>query len=108
MLEELFYQSLIYKFMFFGTPTKYTFTANDLKKTVDFLKKQKANFFLIGDSSIIYGLTERPSVNLVLWFHPGLTLPYVDSEAFSKYKYEVIQNIKKYRAKFLVIEGEMT
>jgi len=96
------------RFMIFDKPAKYTFTANDLKRTINFLKKDKANFFLIGDSSIIYGLTRRPSVNPVLWFHPGLTLPYPDSEAFSKYEFEVIQNIKKYRAKFLVIEGEMT
>lgn len=96
------------KFMVFATPTKYAFTANNLKRTIDFLKKQRANFFLIGDSSIIYGLTGRPSVNPVLWFHPGLTLPYVESNAFLQYEYKLIQNLKKYRAKFLVIEGEMT
>jgi hypothetical protein len=96
------------KFMVFDTPKKYKFTANDLKRTIDYLKKQRANFFLIGDSSIIYGLTGRPSVNPVLWFHPGLTMPYVNNEAFSKYEYKLVQNLKKYRAKFLVVEGEMT
>lgn len=96
------------KFMNFVTPSKYRFSAHALKNLVEYLKKQKANFFLLGDSSIIYGLTRRPSPNPSLWFHPGLTLPFHETPAFDEYEKKLLMNLKKYRCQFLVIEGEVT
>ncbi|MCX7973844.1 MAG: hypothetical protein N3B16_05015 [Candidatus Aminicenantes bacterium] len=96
------------QFMKFATPSKYDFQANNLKNLVQYLKKHRANFFLLGDSSIIYGLTRRPSLNPALWFHPGLSIPYADTVAFDEYEKKLLQNLKKYRARFLVIEGKAT
>jgi hypothetical protein len=43
------------------------------------VRPDAGNFLLIGDESILYGLTGRPSPAPVLWYHPGLT--FRDTEA---------------------------
>ncbi len=94
-----------FKFIDFAVPWEYRFRPNDLKQTVEYLKNQKANIFLLGDSSIVYGLTRRPSVNPSLWFHPGYTMPLLDSDDFRLYEERLLENIQKYKVKYLVLEG---
>jgi hypothetical protein len=97
-----------FKFIDFGVPLDCWFPPMDFKRTVEYLKSQKANFFLLGDSSIIYGLTGRPSVNPVLWFHPGYTMPLLDSDDFYLYEERLLENIQKYKVKYLVLERSST
>jgi len=80
--------------------------ADDLRKTVDYLKEKKENFLLIGDTSILYALTKKPSVNPSLWFHEGLTMPAFVQKGFSLYENELIENMKKYNVKYIVVEGQ--
>jgi hypothetical protein len=99
-------------FMLFDKPyymhkypdTKYE--AKDLRQSIDFLKGQKENFFLLGDTSILYGLTNKPSINPSLWFHPGLTYPLDNN--FQLYENKIIDNLQKYKVKFIVFEGNNT
>jgi hypothetical protein len=93
-----------FKFISFAVPWEYRFRPNDLKQTIEYIKNQKADFFLLGDSSIIYGLTRRPSVNPSLWFHPGYTMPFLDSDDFRLYEERLLENIRKYKVKYLVLE----
>ena len=58
----------------------YRTSAAQLDRTIAFLSRQPENFLLIGDSSILYGLTGKPSVSPSLWFHDGLTAPPPDCE----------------------------
>jgi hypothetical protein len=86
----------------------YIYSRLALIQAVDYLKKENSNFFLIGDSAILYGLAHRPSLNPCLWFHPGYSMPALDSEEFRYYEKRLLDNIRRYKAKFLVIEGERT
>lgn len=75
---------------------------------VAYLREERANFFLIGDTSILYGLTRRPSLNPCLWFHPGYSMPEAGSTGFQAYERKVIENIKRFKADYLVEEGNGT
>jgi len=96
------------KFMRFGMPIDIRFRPDDIQKTVDYLSSQNANFFLIGDTSLLYGLAKKPSINPALWFHPGLTMPSLGSADFQGYENQVLKNIKKYKVRYLVLEGTGT
>lgn len=96
------------KFMKFGMPTDIRFRPDDLRRTIDYIIGQNANFFLIGDTSILYGLAKKPSINPSLWFHPGLTMPMLDSADFQGYEELLLRNIRKYKVKYLVLEGTGT
>ena len=91
------------KFMAFIMPSLYKFSAKDLGELVVFLKGQKENFFLLGDTAILYGLTNKPSINPILWFHPGLTY-YASGDNFRLYEDKLMDNIKKYNVGLIVIE----
>jgi hypothetical protein len=49
------------------------YDADELTALVRFLSESDGNFLLVGDSSILYGLTGKPSVSPVLWMDPRLT-----------------------------------
>ncbi|MCX5714231.1 MAG: hypothetical protein NT033_05380 [Candidatus Omnitrophica bacterium] len=95
------------QFMFFSIPDSfYKFQEEDLKNVAQFLIEKKENFFLFGDTSILYALTRKPSVNPTLWFHGGLTLPQLHSDKFKLYEDNLIKNINKYKVRYIVIEGD--
>jgi len=96
------------KFMVFAMPPQYHFSAAGLKRTAEFLRGEKATFFLLGDASVLYALARRPSTSPVLWFHPGLTIPAVDSPDFLKFEDRLLENLRKYKVKYLVLEGDKT
>lgn len=96
------------EFVDFAMPPQYRFRPEALKRVTDFFKEEKVNFFLLGDTSILYGLARRPSVNPSLWFHPGLTIPASDSDDFRLYEERLLENIQKYKVKYLVLEGDRT
>jgi len=97
------------RFMVFAVPGRFPkMRADDLRETVDYLKVKKDNFLLIGDTSILYALTKKPSVNPSLWFHEGLTIPKFGTERFTVYENELIENMRKYNVKYIVVEGNKT
>ena len=98
-------------FMVWATVPEYSGTPGDFNSVINFFKSNPGNFFLIGDSSILYALTGRPSVNPVLWFHPGQTLPASTSPLFPAFEDLLMEKLRKFKVKYIVTEnvrGEWT
>jgi hypothetical protein len=70
-----------------------------------YLTRQNGNFLLIGDTSIVYGLTGRPSIAPVLWLDPGLSMPRLDTPEFHQLESVLIERIRRQHVRFVVDEG---
>lgn len=81
---------------------------DELNEVMEYFTKNKGNFFLFGDSSILYGATGRPSIFPSLWFHPGLTYPEKQSGEFDEYESRLLSYIDSYKVDYFVLEGEKT
>ena len=91
-------------FLIWGVPKKYSGTREDFLKITDYFQRNTGNFYLLGDSSILYALTGRPSVNPVLWFHPGQTLPHKGSTFFPSFEGRLMEALRKYHVRYIVLE----
>jgi hypothetical protein len=91
-----------------ATPDFVDYGAADLSAIVRYFQSHPGNFFLIGDSSILYGITGRPSTSPVLWFHPNLTLPYVGMTATSTFEEQLLRHLHGRDVRYIVLEGKMT
>jgi hypothetical protein len=80
----------------------------EMTALVRYLHDADGNFFLIGDSSILYGLARKPSVSPVLWFDPGLTTPPPGSAQFSQFEAELLDRITRDNVHRIVVEGPLT
>jgi hypothetical protein len=96
------------RFMKFAMPDFYYFTAADLNAAVHFFRHREGNLFVLGDTSILYALTGRPSVNPALWFHQGLTLPAADDPRLAQYEAQLLGNFNRQDVRFIVEEQERT
>jgi hypothetical protein len=95
-------------FMFWGIAKNYDFSSRDLENIIRFLDEQEGNFYLMGDTSILYALTKRPSISPSLWFHYGLTYPLKGTRNFRTYQKQLIDNIEIYNVKYIIVEGSET
>ncbi len=95
-------------FMHYQVNPFYRTSAAQLDRTIAFLRRQPENFLLIGDSSILYGLTGKPSVSPSLWFHDGLTAPPRDSAAFARHAERMMQRAEQHGVRWVVVEGKRT
>jgi hypothetical protein len=86
----------------------YEYTAGDLSGLARYLSAQPDAFFLVGDSSILYALAGKPSLNPALWFHRRLTLPGRNTEAFGRYEQRLLANLRRFGARHVVLEGRET
>lgn len=86
----------------------YRTSAADLDRVIAFLRAQPENFLLIGDHSILYGLTGKPSVGPSLWFHDGLTAPKLSSRTFAQHRRRLLDRVDAYAVGWIVVEGEKT
>lgn len=94
---------------FFLNPRYYRFSAEDLDAVISFFAEQSGNFLLIGDTSILYGITGRPSPLPSLWLHQELTIPPPHlSDLWIQYQEELLDNIAHYNVKYIVLEGQGT
>ena len=92
-------------FLVWATPERYKGTPEDFKNTIDFFNGNAGNFFLLGDSSILYALTGRPSVNPALWFDPGQTLPFPTSSWFPDFQDLLLKSLIKNHVRYVVLEA---
>src|SRR5207245_3512644 len=86
----------------------YAYAPDDLARLAAFLAAQPDAFFLVGDTSILYALADKPSVNPSLWFHRRLTMPGRRTEAFHDYEERLLANLRRYHVRFVVVEGRET
>ncbi|MGQ9617460.1 MAG: ArnT family glycosyltransferase [Candidatus Aminicenantia bacterium] len=47
----------------------------DIERLIDFLKKEKKDFFIFPDFTFLYGVLKTTPPQPILWFHKGLTYP---------------------------------
>ena len=95
-------------FMAWQTPPTVPYTASDLSELVGFLRSRDDPFLLVGDASILYGLTDRESVAPALWLHAGLTMPRPDDPAFAAYEDWLLARMETLGVRYVVLEGRHT
>jgi hypothetical protein len=81
---------------------------DEMTALVRFLREADGNFFLIGDSSVLYGLAGKRSTSPVLWFDPGLTIPPLGSPAFSDFEAALVDRLARDHVRRIVIERPLT
>jgi hypothetical protein len=108
-LKFLEWQMPTQKFDLEGRPQKFEITTgNEFENLIQYLKQQDSNFFLFGDSSILYGLIKKPSINPSILWQYGYGMPEKNSPEINNYQLKVIENIKKYDVKIFIQEGTIT
>ncbi|WP_157162614.1 hypothetical protein [Cylindrospermum stagnale] len=80
----------------------------EFESLLKYLKEQNNNFFLFGDSSVLYGLSKKPSVNPSILFQYGYGMPNQNSSELNDYQFKVIENMEKYHVKLFIKEGIQT
>ena len=85
-----------------------TYSAADLDAVIAFLKSQPENFFLLGDSSILYALTGKPSVNPQLFFHSLMRTTTFTALRRRLYEDRLFERFTRYNVGFVVLEGRRT
>jgi hypothetical protein len=82
--------------------------AGDYQRVIDFLHAHDGNFFLFGDSAILYSLTGRPSVSPALWLHSGLTYPGAGTPGHATFEAWLLRRVDEERCRYVVLEGKGT
>lgn len=90
--------------MQFETPRLVTYGANDLRELSEYLRVRDGAFFLVGDASVLYGITGKPSVFPALWFHPGLTFPYPHDARFAAFEQRLLERLERFEVRTIVLE----
>ncbi len=95
-------------FMRFAVGRFYRYTAADLTNLVQYLRARDENFYLFGDTSILYGLTRRPSVSPSLMFDIIHSIPPRNTPEFVTYQERVIENLRRFDVRLIIKEGDET
>lgn len=75
-------------------PDHHSYAAEDLVATLNYLGDAEGDFFLVGDTSILYGLTGRRSILPSAWYHPGVTLPAPGGPEFQVWQKRILANMR--------------
>lgn len=89
-------------FSVWAAPPHYESAAESLESVLEWFDRTPGNFLVIGDESILYGLTARPSPSPLLWFHPGLTFRE-SVPAVSRLERQVDEALVTYAVRWVVI-----
>jgi 4-amino-4-deoxy-L-arabinose transferase-like glycosyltransferase len=83
-------------------PTLYQSAGESFESLLEFFARRPGNLVLVGDESILYGLTGRPSVTPILWFHPGLTFRE-SPPTYTRLDAMFEENLRRYSVRWVVI-----
>jgi hypothetical protein len=86
----------------------YRYTPADLGRLVAFLRSQPGGVFLLGDSTIVYALSDKDSSSPVLWFHRRLTTPARDTPEFERFEARLRASLQAHDVRLVVLEGAET
>ena len=89
-----------------AVPSHYTSTASAFAQLVDVVRTQPENILMVGDETIIYGLTGKPSVTSFLWFHPGLVWEN-DAASWRDMEDALINNLDRYDVTKVIIPANV-
>ncbi len=82
--------------------------ADELTALVRFLRETDGNFLLIGDASILYGLTGKPSVSPALWLDPRLTMPHPEAPEFAQFESQLLERLRTHDVRRVVLDRPKT
>ena len=85
---------------------RWSYTPSDLTALIDDLAPRAGAFLLFGDTTVLYGLTGKPSPMPSLWWHPRLSIPLPKDPRFELYEDLLLEAIERYDVRRLVVEGE--
>lgn len=75
---------------------------------VEYLTRRTGNFLLVGDATILYALSGRPSVFPGLWFHEGLAYPRQGDERRAKFERRLTKSLIREDVRFVIMDGSGT
>ena len=78
---------------------------DELTALVRYLREADGDFLLIGDSTVLFGLTGKVSPSRALWLDPGLTLPRRESPEFAVFEADLIARVRDFGVRRIVLEG---
>jgi hypothetical protein len=81
---------------------------DELTALVHYLRDADGDFLLIGDSTVLYGLTGRVSPNRALWLDPGLSVPPSNSREFAAFEADLMARLRSLGVRRIVVEGSQT
>ena len=87
-----------------SVPKLVTYTPDELRALVAYLREREGGLFLLGDCSPLYGLAEKPSTFPALWFHPALTFPSTADPRFDAFDARLLANLERSDVRTLVLE----
>jgi hypothetical protein len=87
-------------------PAHYTSAAGAFGQLVDVVRTRPENILMVGDETIIYGLTGKPSVTPFLWFHPGLVWEN-DRASWRDIEDALISNLDRYDVRKVIIPANV-
>jgi hypothetical protein len=96
------------RYLRWGVPPFVHYGSGDLAEVAGFFASHPGNFWLLGDSSILYAITRRPSASPVLWYHPYLTVPFAGRQRREEFDRLLGRHLRAYGVRYVVLEGETT
>jgi hypothetical protein len=82
--------------------------ADNLTALAQYLREADGNFMLIGDATILYGLTGKPSVVPTLWLDPPLSMPHPEAPEFPQFERELLARIRSHDVRRIVLDRAKT
>ncbi len=82
--------------------------AEAYRKLLDYLNTGDDNFLLVGDATILYALSGRPSVFPGLWFHEGLSFPAREAAERPMFEQRFADALVRNDVQFVVLDGVQT
>jgi hypothetical protein len=96
-------------FMSWAAPANLGYPWQDLTGVVRFFADHPGGFWLLGDSTILYSLTGRPSVHPTLWmFPPPSTVANVRRREAVSWQRQLLRTLDRGRVRYVVLESPRT
>ncbi|MEX2661798.1 MAG: hypothetical protein WD227_07705, partial [Vicinamibacterales bacterium] len=89
-------------FTVWKVPNPYVSASDSFERLLEFFAQRPGNLMIMGDETIVYGLTGRPSVTPFAWFHPGLTFRRT-AEAYARVDRLLDASLRKHAVRWIVI-----
>lgn len=78
------------------------------RELLAFLDTQDDNFLFLGDATILYALSGRPSVFPGLWFHEGLSFPDRLAAERPAFEQKLTDSLNRNDVRFIILDGNQT
>ena len=91
--------------MRFQVPERYKgMRAGDIRRVVAHLRSEPGSFLLIGDTTVLNGVSDKPSVFPALFLSVGLTIPERGTHELERFEQRLFENLARYDVLRVVLE----